>query len=117
MVPRRKLINQGEAKAIRTLIESLESDASRSRRITCPSDETAISTCRLVRGRIVTQAPKPPAHANSAGIGLNGSEKKAAANSAAQEASAIATPTRRHWRARDEGCRVVHGTSKAARSA
>jgi hypothetical protein len=117
MVPRRKLINQGDAKVISTATASLESDVSCSRSITCPIDDTPTSNCRLLRARIATQAPKPPANANNAGIGLNGSENEAAANSAAHEASTIAAPTRRHWRARDDACSVVHGTSNVARSA
>src|SRR4030095_14883322 len=115
MVPRRKLINQGDANAGCTIStdvdpDPFEPDASRSRRLISPVDETPTSNCAWARVRVATQAPRAPAAANNIRLGLGGSDAIAAATSAVQALSATARPTRRQRSARTEGCSVVHGT-------
>ena len=116
MVPRRKLINQGDANAGCTIStdgdpDALKPDASRSRSLISPVDETPTSNCAWARVRVATQAPRAPAAANNIRLGLGGSDAIAAATSAMQALSAMARPTRRQRSARNEGCSVVHGTN------
>jgi hypothetical protein len=114
MVPRRKLINHGEAKATRTAAaaETSESAGSHSRTLISPNDETPTSNGPSARRRVAAHAAKPAPPASSARPALNGADAAAAASNAVEETSAMPSPTRRHCRARDDGCSVVHGTSK-----
>jgi hypothetical protein len=113
MVPRRKLINHGEAKATRTeaAAGTAETSGSHSRSLISPNDETPTSNAPPTRPRVAAQAATPATPANNANAALNGADATAAANKAVEETSAIPSPTRRHCRARDDGCSVVHGTS------
>jgi hypothetical protein len=115
MVPRRKLINQGEAKATRTAAAAgvSETAESHSRTLISPNDETPISNRLPPRRRAAAHAVKPATPASSAKPVLNGADAIAAASNAVDETSAMPSPTPRHCRARDDGCNVVHGTSKS----
>lgn len=115
MVPRRKLINHGEAKATRTAAaaETSEMAGSHSRTLISPNDETPTSNGPLARRRVAAHAVKPATPASSARPALNGADAAAAASNAAEETSAMPSPTRRHCRARDDGCSLVQGTSKS----
>lgn len=115
MVPRRKLINHGEAKATLTpsAAETSEAATSHSRTSISPNDETPTSNGPPARRRVAAHATKPATLANSARPALNGADATAAASIAVEETSAMPIPTRRHCRARADGCSVVHGTSKS----
>ena len=113
MVPRRKLINHGEAKATRTAAAAgvSETAGSHSRTLISPNDETPTSNGPPPRRRVAAHAVKPATPASSAKPALNGADATAAASNAVEETSAMPSPTPRHCRARDDGCNVVHGTS------
>jgi hypothetical protein len=113
MVPRRKLINHGEAKATRTAAaaETSETAGSDSRTWISPNDETPTSNGSPARRRVAAHPAKPATPASSARPALNGADAVAAASNTVEETSAMPSPTRRHCRARDDGCSVVHGTS------
>lgn len=115
MVPRRKLINHGEAKATRTAAAAgiSETAGSHSRTLISPNDETPTSNGPPPRRRVAAHAVKPTTPASSAKPALNGADATAAASNAVEETSAMPSPTPRHCRARDDGCNVVHGTSKS----
>lgn len=115
MVPRRKLINHGEAKATRTAAAAETSETARlhSRTWISPNDETPTSNGSPARRRVAAHAAKPATPASRARPALNGADAAAAASNAVEETSAMPSPTRRHCRARDDGCSVVHGTSKS----
>jgi hypothetical protein len=115
MVPRRKLINHGEAKATRTAAaaETSETAGSHSRTLISPNDETPTSNGLPARRRVAAQVARPATPASSVKPALNGADAAAAASNAVEETSAMPSPTRRHCRARDDGCSVVHGTSKS----
>lgn len=113
MVPRRKLINHGEAKATLTAAaaETSETAGSHARTSISPSDEMPTSNCPPARHRVAAHVAKPATPASSASPALNDADAAAAASNAVEETSAMPSPIRRHCRARDDGCSVVHGTS------
>ena len=115
MVPRRKLINHGEAKATLTAAaaETSATAGSHARTSISPSDEMPISNCPPARRRVAAHVAKPATPASSASPALDDADAAAAASNAVEETSAMPSPIRRHCRARDDGCNVVHGTSKS----
>ncbi len=117
MVPRRKLINQVDANAMRTggavnAGETPEGAGSRSRTLISPNEETPISSGAQLRPRVDAQEANPAMAASSASAGSNGADEPAAINRARNDASAMPSPAWRQRRARDDGCNPVHGTSK-----
>ena len=98
MVPRRKLINQVDAKAMCTggagkAGETSEGAGSRSRTPISPNDETPISSDAQMRPRVDAHAAKPAMAASSASAGSNGADETAASNRATNDASAMPSPT------------------------
>lgn len=117
MVPRRKLINQVDAKAICTRGVGKAGDApvrtrALSRTLISPSAETPISNGPGMRPRVDAQAATTAMIASNASAGSNRGDETAAITSARNDANAMASATRRQRRARVDGCSAVHGTNK-----
>ena len=112
MVPRRKLINHGAAKLTESGMAETAAPGAHSRSSSLPIAETPISNEPPDRARAAAPPTTATTPASIAKARLKGDEATAAPNKASAEAIAMPNPTCRQRRARREGWRVVHGTSK-----